>query len=258
MLRRLRCPNVNTVAIRVLIVDDVPEVRRLVKTALRFRGLFSVVGEAENGREAITCTTELRPDIVVLDIGLPDIAGQDVLTTIRERVPTTKVVVFTGTEPRESAGIDARVDGYAMKDTQLDYLVDLLETLGKQRTGQTTITLDGGLSSARTARTFAVAALEEWDVGDITDDVLLVITELVNNAVTHAHTSCELRLSVSPVALRIEVIDEGPGTPDPLPPSATRNHGRGLHLVDALTAAWGFEPIDTGGKMVWAELMRSA
>jgi CheY-like chemotaxis protein len=246
------------VAIRVLIVDDVPEVRRLVKTALRFRGLFSVVGEAANGREAITCTTELRPDIVVLDIGLPDIAGQDVLTTIRERVPTTKVVVFTGTEPRESAGIDARVDGYAMKDTQLDYLVDLLETLGKQRTGQTTIKLDGGLASARTARTFAVAALEEWDVGGITDDVLLVITELVNNAVTHAHTPCELRLSVSPVALRIEVIDEGPGTPDPLPPSATRNHGRGLHLVDALTAAWGFEPIDTGGKMVWAELMRSA
>jgi anti-sigma regulatory factor (Ser/Thr protein kinase) len=118
--------------------------------------------------------------------------------------------------------------------------------------------LDGGLASARTARTFAVAALEEWDVGGITDDVLLVITELVNNAVTHAHTPCELRLSVSPVALRIEVIDEGPGTPDPLPPSATRNHGRGLHLVDALTAAWGFEPIDTGGKMVWAELMRSA
>ena len=245
-------------AIRVLIVDDVPEVRRLVKTALRFRGMFTVVGEAASGAEAIARTTELRPDIVVLDIGLPDIAGRDVLTTIRERVPTTKVVVFTGTEARDSAGIDARVDGYAMKDTQLDYLVELLETIGKQRTGQTTIHLDGGLTSARAARAFAMAALDEWDVDDIADDVLLVVTELVNNAVTHAHSSCELRLSISPVALRIEVIDQGPGTPDPLPPSPTRNHGRGLHLVDALTAAWGFEPIESGGKMVWAELMRSA
>lgn len=258
MLSRPVCPNVKAVAIRVLIVDDVPEVRRLVKTALRFRGLFTVVGEAVNGAEAISRTTELRPDIVVLDIGLPDIAGKDVLTTIRERVPTSKVVVFTGTEPRDSAGIDQRVDGYALKDTQLDYLVELLETIGKQRTGQTTLRLDGGLTSARAARTFATAALEEWAVADIADDVLLVITELVNNAVTHAHTPCELRLSVSPVTLRIEVIDEGPGTPDPLPPSATRNHGRGLHLVDALTAAWGFEPIETGGKMVWAELLRSA
>jgi CheY-like chemotaxis protein/anti-sigma regulatory factor (Ser/Thr protein kinase) len=246
------------VAIRVLIVDDVPEVRRLVKTALRFRGLFAVVGEAVNGAEAISRTIELRPDIVVLDIGLPDIAGQEVLTTIRDRVPKTKVVVFTGTEARDSAGIAARVDGYALKDTQLDYLVELLETLGKQRTGQTTISLDGGLASARAARTFAAAVLEDWDVGDIAEDVLLVVTELVNNAVTHAHTACELRLSISPATLRIEVIDEGPGTPDPLPPSPTRNHGRGLHLVDALTAAWGFEPIDSGGKMVWAELMRSA
>jgi DNA-binding NarL/FixJ family response regulator len=245
------------VAIRVLIVDDVPEVRRLVKTALRFRGVFSVVGEAANGAEAIARTAELRPDIVVLDIGLPDIAGKDVLSTIRERVPTTKVVVFTGTEARDS-GIAARVDGYAMKDTQLDYLVELLETLGKQRIGQTTLQLDGGLTSARAARAFASAALDEWEVDDIADDVLLVVTELVNNAVTHAHTPCELRLSISPVTLRIEVIDEGPGTPDPLPPSKTRNHGRGLHLVDALTAAWGFEPIETGGKMVWAELMRSA
>src|SRR5438046_1908959 len=113
MPSRAVCPNVEAVAIRVLLVDDVPEVRRLVKTALRFRGVFTVVGEAANGAEAIAQTTELRPDIVVLDIGLPDIAGKDVLTTIRERVPTTKVVVFTGTEKRDSADIAARVDGYA-------------------------------------------------------------------------------------------------------------------------------------------------
>lgn len=258
MLPRPAWPSVEAVAIRVLLVDDVAEVRRLVKTALRFRGLFSVVGEASNGAEAIARTIELRPDIVVLDIGLPDIAGQEVLSRIREEVPTSKVVVFTGTEPRDSAGIAGRVDGYAMKDTQLDYLVELLETVGKQRTGQTRLQLDGTLTSARDARSFTSSALSGWGITDIVDDALLVVTELVNNAVTHARSLCELRISVSPLSVRVEVLDEGPGTPDPLPPSATRNHGRGLHLVDALTAAWGFEPIPNGGKMVWAELLRTA
>jgi CheY-like chemotaxis protein/anti-sigma regulatory factor (Ser/Thr protein kinase) len=243
--------------IRVLIVDDVLEVRRLVRTALRFRGVFAVIGEAASGREAIALTSELHPDIVVLDIGLPDLAGREVLTQIRKQTPSVKVVVFSGTEPRDSAGIAARVDGYAMKDSQLDYLVELLETVGKQRTGQTALRLDGSLTSAREARAFTAATLAEWGVSDILDDVLLVVTELVNNAVTHALSECELRISINPLSLRVEVTDEGAGTPDPMPPSATRNHGRGLHLVDALTAAWGFEPISSGGKMVWAELLRS-
>jgi len=87
-------------------------------------------------------------------------------------------------------------------------------------------------------------------------DALVVVTELVNNAVTHAHGPCELRISSGPRALRVEVADRGAGTPEPLLPSATRNHGRGLHLVDALTAAWGIEPSADGRKVVWAELLR--
>ncbi|HJQ43566.1 MAG TPA: response regulator [Jatrophihabitantaceae bacterium] len=244
--------------IRVLLVDDVPEVRRLVRTALRFRGLFSVVGEAANGRDAIALTAELLPDVVVLDLGLPDLAGREVLTGIREQTPDTKVVVFSGIEPRDSADIAEHVDGYAMKDSQLDYLVDLLETVGKQRVGQSELALDGTLTSARDARAFSTELLAQWGVEDLADDVLLVVTELVNNAVTHAMSECILRISISPVSVRIEVTDQGSGTPDPLPPSTTRNHGRGLHLVDALTAAWGFEPMtEGGGKTVWAELLRN-
>jgi CheY-like chemotaxis protein/anti-sigma regulatory factor (Ser/Thr protein kinase) len=246
------------VAISVLLVDDVPDVRRLVRTALRFRGAFTVVGEAASGAEAIELAERLRPDIVVLDIGLPDLAGQEVLTRLRALDPTTKVVVFSGTDARDSAGLAARVDGYALKDSQLDYLVELLETLGQRREGQTSLHLDGGLTSAREARDFSRHVLARWRIPDgIIDDVLLVVTELVNNAITHARSGCELRMSLSSASLRVEVIDQGAGTPDPLPPSETRNHGRGLHLIDALTEAWGYEPIATGGKMVWAELVPS-
>lgn len=243
--------------IRVLLVDDVPEARRLVRTALRFRGQFTVVGEAANGRDAIARSAELRPDIVVLDIGLPDLAGREVLTGIREHAPESKVVVFSGTEPRDSAGIESSVDGYAMKDSQLDYLVELLEQVGTQRVGQSELRLDGSLTSARDARAFTAGLLAQWGVEGLTDDVLLVVTELVNNAVTHARSGCVLRISISPVSLRIAVTDHGTGTPDPLPPSTTRSHGRGLHLVDALTAAWGFESMAEGGKTVWAEILRN-
>ncbi|HRK48026.1 MAG TPA: response regulator, partial [Nocardioides sp.] len=57
-------------SIRVLLVDDVADVRRLVRVALRFRGGFDVIGEARAGQEAVELAAALRPDIVLLDLGL--------------------------------------------------------------------------------------------------------------------------------------------------------------------------------------------
>jgi DNA-binding NarL/FixJ family response regulator len=243
--------------IRVLLVDDVPEVRRLVRTALRFRGVFTVVGEAEDGATAIVLTKQERPDVVVLDIGLPDIAGKDVLTGLRQAWPTVKVVVFSGTDPADSAGIVDEVEGYALKDSQLDYLVEMLEDIGQQRSGSSALQLPADIASAREARTFTRNLLDEWQVPEVIEDALLVVSEMVTNAVVHAHSACELRVSLSPMVVRVEVADRGRGTPEPMPPSATRSSGRGLHLIDALTAAWGVEPSADGGKTVWAELLRT-
>jgi DNA-binding NarL/FixJ family response regulator len=245
------------VAIRVLLVDDVPEVRRLLRTALRFRGVFTVVGEAADGASAIELTARERPDVVVLDIGLPDLAGKEVLSGLRTALPSVKVVVFSGIEPEDSAGIADEVDGYALKDLELDYLVEMLEEVGRRRSGQRAVRLPAEIASARTARSFTRTVLSEWQVAEVLDDAMLVVSEMVTNAVTHAASECELRVSVSPTIVRIEVVDAGTGTPEPLPPSATRGGGRGLHLIDALTAAWGVEPQADGGKTVWAELLRA-
>ena len=78
------------------------------------------------------------------------------------------------------------------------------------------------------------------------------------NAITHAESSCRLRVSLTPSTLRVNVIDTGAGTPEPQPPSATEEHGRGLHLVAAVTTAWGLEIVPDDGKVVWAELARPA
>lgn len=244
-------------AIRVVLVDDVPEVRRLVRTALRFRGGFEVVGEAGDGSEAVNLAAQQQPDVVVLDLGLPDLAGRDVLAGIRERSPMSKVVIFSGTETTDRAQLAQQVEGFVLKDDDLDYLIDLLETLGSARQHHATIDLQRDLGSVIQARRFVRETFAGWGISRAVDDALIVVSELVTNAITHADSPCQVRLSIDDTSVRVEVLDDGVGTPDPQPPSPTSEHGRGLHLISALTAAWGIEQIPDDGKIVWAELPRT-
>lgn len=244
----------SSVPIRVLLVDDVVEVRRLVRTSLRFRGGFEVVGEAADGSDAVRLAAQLRPDVVVLDLGLPDIAGREVLTRVREVSPGSKVVVFSGLETTDRTWIRDHVEGFVVKDADLGYLVDLLESVGRRHETRAVLELPDDLRSVSTARRFVRAKLLEWGIGDPLDDALLVTSELAANALTHARSSYRLLLSVSEQALRIEVADAGAGTPEPQPLTETEEHGRGLHLVGALAASWGMEAAESGGKRVWAEL----
>lgn len=241
-------------AIRVLLVDDAAEVRRLVRTALRVRGGFEVVGEAGDGSEAIHLAGSARPDVVVLDLGLPDLAGRDVLTGIRAQARGSKVVVFSGSDPVDRAWIEDRVEGYVLKDEQVEYLVDLLESVGQRPGAEATLELPQRLTSASDAREFVATKIRDWNLEHLLDDALLVASELATNAVMHAESSCRLRLSLGPRTLRIDVVDAGQGTPEPQPESATEEHGRGLLLVAALSAAWGLEVLPGDGKTVWAEL----
>jgi len=242
--------------VTVLLVDDVPEVRVLVRTALRVRGGFRVIGEASEGNEAVELAAALRPDVVVLDIGLPDLGGQEVLTRIRTRSALSKVVVFTGT-PSQAVGAEKRADGFVLKGADTAYLVELLETLGRRRQ-HAALYLHADEGAAE-ARRFARGVVAGWEIGELLDDVLLVVSELVTNAFTHAGPTCRLQLSRTPSGIRVEVFDDGRGTPDPQVVDPLSEHGRGLYLVGALASAWGTGTTDEhGGKVVWAELPRLA
>lgn len=237
-------------------MDDVPEVHQLVRTALRFRGGFDVVGEAEDGGEAVRLAEVLQPDVVVLDLGLPDIASHEVISRIRERSPASKVVIFSGIDAADRDWITEQVAGYVLKDTEVEYLVDLLESVGRRRATEAALDLAQHPTSVRKAREFVSRTLSEWDLERLVDDALLVVSELATNALTHADSACRVRLALTSATVRIDVLDTGAGTPEPQPASSTAEHGRGLHLVGALTSAWGLEVVPGEGKLVWAELTR--
>jgi CheY-like chemotaxis protein/anti-sigma regulatory factor (Ser/Thr protein kinase) len=242
------------VTVRVLLVDDVDDIRRLVRIALRYHGGFEVVGEADAGLQAVQLAAELQPDVVLLDLGLPDLAGRDVLTRLRSVAPGAKVVVFTGAEGQDRSFFEKHTAGYVHKSVELDYLVGLLADVGRSTDRDEAADFDADVRSVPKAREFVRRVLQRWDRGTLADDASLVVTELASNAVLHAGSSYQVRLTASPGSLRIEVTDGDTGTPEPQPFSATAESGRGIVIVSAVAASWGIDAVPGRGKVTWAEL----
>jgi len=80
--------------LRVLLADDHPVVREGLRALLESHGL-SVVGEAENGREAVELARTMKPDVAILDIGMPELNGLDALRAIRRDSPNLRTVLLT-------------------------------------------------------------------------------------------------------------------------------------------------------------------
>ena len=87
--------------LRVVLVDDQPLVRDLLKMRLHLDGRFDVVAEAYSGGEALMMARVHRPDVIVLDVGMPGISGLTVLPALAEECPDTKIVVYTANSDEE-------------------------------------------------------------------------------------------------------------------------------------------------------------
>lgn len=241
----------------VLLVDDVAELRAVVRQALRLRGGFEVVAEAGGGTEAIDAARRHQPDVVVLDLGLPDLAGREVLGGLRQAAPSAHVVVYTGSMTSDRVEVAGQVEGFVRKDQDVGYLVDLLADLGRRRHRAATIELGPDARDVARGRRFLGEQLRLWGCHDVAADALLVATELVTNAFIHAGDRCQLSARLASGILRLEVRDQGPGVPDPRDSDVQAEGGRGLMLVSGLATAWGVDAMGTSGKVVWAELVSS-
>jgi DNA-binding NarL/FixJ family response regulator len=103
--------------IRVLVADDHPVVREGLAAMLGTQADLVVVGEASDGVEAARKCAELRPDVMLLDLGMPEMDGVEVIRQLRESSPGTRVVVLTAfdTDDRIVAAVKAGAQGYLLK-----------------------------------------------------------------------------------------------------------------------------------------------
>jgi DNA-binding NarL/FixJ family response regulator len=120
--------------IRIVLIEDHDLTRVGMKTALQQRPGFQVVGEAANGTDGLKLLTTLKPDVAIVDIGLPDLDGIELTRRFRqaqatmEDQPDTKVLILTLQDQEDTvlAAFAAGADSYCMKDVSLDQLVDAL------------------------------------------------------------------------------------------------------------------------------------
>jgi two-component system response regulator NreC len=103
---------------RIVIAEDHTILREGLRALLSSDPEFDVVGEAEDGLDAIRCVEDLTPDLVLMDLSLPRMNGMDAITEIKKRCPETKVLALTvhRTEEYILATLRAGADGYILKD----------------------------------------------------------------------------------------------------------------------------------------------
>lgn len=121
-------------SLRILIVDDEKTVRSALGMLLRTQPGWEVVGEAADGAEAVGKAEELKPDVVIMDVSLPNVSGLEAAEQIKRVTPESEVLMFSQHDSpffvRQAQSAGAR--GYLLK-SQADRLVIAVQTIGKHK-----------------------------------------------------------------------------------------------------------------------------
>ena len=122
-------------SLRILVVDDHAVVRRGVRTLLASHEGWEVCGEATNGRDAVEQTRRLRPDVVVMDLSLPELNGLDATRQILKEAPGTEVLVLTMHHSEELARdvLQAGARGYLLKSDADESLIAAVDSLRQHK-----------------------------------------------------------------------------------------------------------------------------
>jgi two-component system nitrate/nitrite response regulator NarL len=114
--------------VRVIVADDHPIVFDGVTLALQRTSWLQVAGHARNGAETIAAVQRFRPDVVLLDLRLPDMLAPEVITALLAELPTVKIIIFTAYPDHAALGptLAAGAHGVIVKDTERADLVDVI------------------------------------------------------------------------------------------------------------------------------------
>jgi len=117
----------------ILIVDDHPLFREGLKAIIARDDQFQVIGEAGNGREGLKMSGELKPDLVLVDLSLPDQSGIELAREIRKLLPKIRVMIVTMHSKVDyiAKAFQAGATGYVVKESTSDRLIQGLEAISK-------------------------------------------------------------------------------------------------------------------------------
>jgi DNA-binding NarL/FixJ family response regulator len=116
---------------RILLADDHLPFRHMLRAFLELNPNWEVCGEAADGLEAVVRTTELHPDIVLMDLSMPNLNGIEATRRIRTLSPSTRILILTFHEMPSLQEIaqDSGAQGYVLKSESFDVLEKAIETL---------------------------------------------------------------------------------------------------------------------------------
>lgn len=122
--------------IKVAVVDDHPIVRAGIRAVLGVAAGLRVVGEGACGADALRLVAELRPDVLILDVNLPDLNGIEVIRRLRDRGDRTPIIILTMHNDSQTVlgVLEAGANGYVVKDDALDALPEAVRTVADGKT----------------------------------------------------------------------------------------------------------------------------
>lgn len=118
---------------RVLIIDDHTLFRSGIKLLLERQAGFAVVGEAGNALDGVKRAKKLKPDVILLDLHMPDTSGLQVIALLREEAPLAQIIMLTVSEDAEDLleALRAGARGYLLKNIETDFLLDAIARAAK-------------------------------------------------------------------------------------------------------------------------------
>lgn len=182
-------------SIRVMLVDDHAMVRKGLATFLKIFDDLELVGEAESGASAIKLCAQVLPDVILMDMVMPDMNGAAATRAIRKQFPHVQVIVLTSFKEGDLVknALEAGAIGYLLKDISAD---ELVRAIRAAHAGRATLSTEAAQALVESANQPSVPGL---DLTEREREVLALMIEGLNN------TQIAGKLSVSPSTIKSHV-----------------------------------------------------